>query len=319
MFVNHPNHVLGVKYGASKAEIKRAYKEIALSCHPDKLGNLDDEDEKNRRIEKFKEATKAYEMLMKDMNDMCDMCDNSDYYESSYTYDADEWSDSMDWKDMWYKFFNNNQDTKEIIKETLVDIANSFIKSKIYPKSYYNPQTSTSNLEVQKRHEISLEVSYSEILMNSKKKLRLILVDIEDPIFIDIYCGAFPQIVKEYTDDNDVEHEIIINLEIKKQDEWDHIIAKSGTVDIVTSVDILWKEYILGCEKKIDYIDGRHLIIYVPPFHNDYVEVERKGLKGGSLIVKLCLKNVNRETWMNLPEKDKVDMIRILDTLSQNT
>ena len=247
------------------------------------------------------------------------MCDNSDYYESSYTYDADEWSDSMDWKDMWYKFFNNNQDTKEIIKETLVDIANSFIKSKIYPKSYYNPQTSTSNLEVQKRHEISLEVSYSEILMNSKKKLRLILVDIEDPIFIDIYCGAFPQIVKEYTDDNDVEHEIIINLEIKKQDEWDHIIAKSGTVDIVTSVDILWKEYILGCEKKIDYIDGRHLIIYVPPFHNDYVEVERKGLKGGSLIVKLCLKNVNRETWMNLPEKDKVDMIRILDTLSQNT
>ena len=49
--------VLGVERGASEAELKKAYRRLAMKYHPDR--NPDDES----AIEKFKEANEAYEVL----------------------------------------------------------------------------------------------------------------------------------------------------------------------------------------------------------------------------------------------------------------
>jgi molecular chaperone DnaJ len=49
--------VLGVERGASDAELKKAYRRLAMKFHPDR--NPDDEE----AIEKFKEANEAYEVL----------------------------------------------------------------------------------------------------------------------------------------------------------------------------------------------------------------------------------------------------------------
>lgn len=57
-----PYEVLGVRQGASEAEIKAAYKELVKKYHPDKYQNnpLSDLAE-----EKLQEVNEAYEMLMK--------------------------------------------------------------------------------------------------------------------------------------------------------------------------------------------------------------------------------------------------------------
>jgi molecular chaperone DnaJ len=51
-----PYKILGVEKGASEADIKKAYRRLAMKYHPDKAGTKEDE-------KKFKEATQAYEIL----------------------------------------------------------------------------------------------------------------------------------------------------------------------------------------------------------------------------------------------------------------
>ncbi len=54
--------ILGVSKEATKDEIKKAYKKLAITYHPDKQSGKSDE-EKKAAEEKFKEATEAYEVL----------------------------------------------------------------------------------------------------------------------------------------------------------------------------------------------------------------------------------------------------------------
>jgi hypothetical protein len=167
----HEYEILGLNPNATKDEIKKAYKEIAITCHPDKLMHITDEVEKEKRIDKFKKATIAYNKLSG----------------SSAQEDIDINDDSF-----W-------------ASDIFMDVAKMFINNNIRPKAYYNPVE--KSIEERIVHKVKLDVSYIDILNNTKKKVRLILVDIQDPIFIDIYCGKFPQVTKQYIDDDDIELE----------------------------------------------------------------------------------------------------------------
>lgn len=60
--------ILGLKNNASIEEIKKKYKNIALSCHPDKLNHITDLNIKNEKIDFFKKATDAYKKLLNKNN-----------------------------------------------------------------------------------------------------------------------------------------------------------------------------------------------------------------------------------------------------------
>ena len=60
--MNNPYEVLGVKPGASEAEIKAAYKELVKNYHPDKYV---DNPLADLAEEKMQEINEAYDMLMK--------------------------------------------------------------------------------------------------------------------------------------------------------------------------------------------------------------------------------------------------------------
>lgn len=57
--------ILGVSKGASKEEIKKAYRELVKQNHPDKFSNAS-ESEKQYHENKLKEINEAYEKLIKD-------------------------------------------------------------------------------------------------------------------------------------------------------------------------------------------------------------------------------------------------------------
>ena len=57
-------NILELQNNASKDEIKKAYKKLAIKYHPDKQSsNMNDEDKKNAEA-KFKEIAEAYDILM---------------------------------------------------------------------------------------------------------------------------------------------------------------------------------------------------------------------------------------------------------------
>lgn len=209
--MENPYDILELPRNASLDEVKKKYRELALSYHPDKLYNIQDINEKNIRIEKFKKITVAYDMIYNKKD-----FENFDYFTyefnnfnySGYNNFGDLFTPN-EWKDVWNNLFNDN--AKDIIKETFIDIATIFLNNNIKPRSYYNP---TSNNIV--KHNINLEVSYKDVYNNVKRKLRLILNDIKEPVFIDVYCNSYPYLIRNYIDDNNIEHEIKINFILSK-------------------------------------------------------------------------------------------------------
>lgn len=76
----NPYEVLGVKEGASEAEIKRAYHELVRKYHPDQFK---DNPLAELAEEKLKQINEAYDMLMKGQGKSYRQSDSQDYSSSS--------------------------------------------------------------------------------------------------------------------------------------------------------------------------------------------------------------------------------------------
>ncbi len=277
MIIN-PYTILNVSPNASIEDVKKAYKNIALKSHPDKLNNIKDPIEKNKRIKEFMDASNAYNKICSNLsNDF-----NSDFDDDDINYND------------WQETFNQFKES-DLFKELL----NTFKKftSKII------------------KHDINTDIKYSDYFNNHKKKLRLFLKKIDEPVYINLDCSKYPTHTINYYDNNDNEHEITINMSLINDPDINngfyHIDDTIDNIHIYYDLDIDIYDYIMGSNKNLIYFNNQNLSIPIQPFSNEF-QLANLGINKGSLIINFKIIPINQENWNSLNDADKNDLARIL-------
>ena len=291
----------------TRDEIKNIYKKIALECHPDKLTNISDENEKTIRIERFKKASIAYKNAIDDFDNYGKL-----NYRST-DYDYDNFSDDYEiYNNFDLNFWKNTYDSifkdKEIIKNTFIDVASFFFNKGFKTKNYYNPSTKII------KHNINLPITYYDLCTLNKRKLRILLKNVKEPLYINICCkNEYPCLTRQYIDDDSIEHEITINMIIDNTysnicDDNDinytHSISNyDNNIDLSIILDINILDYLIGGVKKIKYVDNTYIDINIKPFCLEDIIIKNKGLLGGNLNVKLLFKHITLKEWNKISKK----------------
>jgi DnaJ-class molecular chaperone len=318
----------------TREEIKNIYKKIALECHPDKLINVSDEDEKTIKIERFKKASIGYKKAVEDFDNYGKL----NYSKTEYNFDNlpedYEIYNSFDlnfWKNTYDGIFKD----KEVIKNTFIDVASYFFNKGFKNKNYYNPSTKII------KHNINLPITYYDLCTLNKRKLRILLKNVKEPVYITICCKSdYPCLTRQYIDDDSMEHEIIINMIIDNYDEeedeedegdegdegssdkdvqivsYTHSIINNNDgmhkIDLHIAIDINILEYLIGGIRKIKYVDNTCMDITIEPFKTNDIIIKNKGLLGGNLYVKPIFKNITLKDWNKISEKKRDRVINII-------
>jgi len=298
----NPYEVLGIPINSSLDEVKRIYKIIALKSHPDKLNNISDINERNKKIKEFIEATNAYNKILKG-----DLSDSNDFT-NDFNFDSNDFNDYKFTYEDWEQTFNNIRHS-----EMMKKIVTMFMKSKI------------------KKHQIKVDIKYSDYFNNGKKKLRLFLKNVEEPVYINLNCKQYPSCIINYIDDNDNEHEISIQMNLINNKEINnnfyHKIDDNDnnnndnqkiSINIYYDLNIDIIDYLIGGKKEILFVNKETLKIVIEPF-TEMIVIDDYGINKGSLIVNYKFdKPINKENWDNLNNADKIEMIRILEKIKND-
>jgi DnaJ-class molecular chaperone len=312
----------------TREEIKGLYKKIALECHPDKLTHVSDEVERSAKIERFKMATIGYKKAMEDFENYGKL----NYRGTEYNFDnlADDYEiyNSFDlnfWKNTYDGIFKD----KDKIKSTFIDVASYFFNRGFKNKNHYEPSTKIV------KHNINLPISYYDLCSQTKRKLRILLKNVKEPVYITLCCkNDYPCLTRQYIDDDSIEHEIIIQMILESDDEADEEAGceadgaetegeyvrythtehteHSHRIDLHTTIDINIVEYLSGGIRKIRYVDDSLIDVPIEPFSTKDIVIEEKGLRGGNLNVKVVFHNITLKKWKKISEKKRARVIHLL-------
>ena len=211
-------------------------------------------------------------------------------------------------------------------------MASYFFNKGFKTKNHYNPSTKIIT------HNINLPITYYDLCSLTKRKLRILLKNVKEPVFISLCCkNDYPCLTRQYIDDDSVEHEIIIQMILDNGDDseggcdegeggggdattarYTHSILHNSdgthTIDLHTTIDINIVEYLSGCIRKIRYVDDSEFDITIEPFHaiEKDVVIQGKGLHGGNLNVKVVFQNITLKKWKKISEKKRAKVIHLL-------
>ncbi len=282
MYLRNPYEILGLPNNASIDEVKKVYKSIALKSHPDKIT---DTNEKNKKVKDFIDATNAYNRILKgDINDY----DNYDYNNEDYNFTYEDWKEAI-------------KSVKE--SDLFKDIVSMFMKFKT----------------VVKKHNITALINLEDYFSKHKKKLRLFLKDVKEPVYINLDCKKYPFCIINYFDDNDNEHEINIKINLNN----DRIINngfyydqndENDIINLYYDLPISTIDYLTGTTKEFLFFNKESLNINIEPFENKII-ISGYGINNGDLIINLIYTLIKKEDWNKLINDDKNAVIKIIKKL----
>jgi hypothetical protein len=256
---------LGLTPGAPAAAVKARYRELALTCHPDKLTHATPE-ERHAKEEYFKEVTVAYHRIIKN--------------------DIGVSENDLDWKAMWEAFVNNKE---------LWSLFQQVVKTAV--------KKATEKV-IEKEHFIRVPVTLEEVHLGKSRKLRLFLKNIRDPVFTEIQCSDYPSVLLEHTYRG---QELTIYITMVLQE---HPVYTSDDLlnafDLYADTSIDFIDYLTGCTKVLQYMDGTDIVVDIEPFVSLDVPIvlKRKGLLGkGDLYIHLNLTLPCRPTWSGMSDE----------------
>lgn len=295
MTSKNPFTILNIPINSSIDDVKKAYRNLALKSHPDKLNSITNLEEKNKKIKEFMEATNAYNSIING---------NSNFDDSNFNFNYTNFDD-MDIN------FEELKETFDTIRQSSLfkEVVNSFMKFR----------------NKLKKHSINVDIKYSDYFSPNKKKLRIFLKNLEEPIYINLDCSKFPIHIINYFDDNDNEHEITINMNLindttinkgfyhldKDENEEEN---ENKKIDIYYEMNVNTIDYFIGTKKELTFVTKEIIEVIIEPFSDSYTK-EGYGINGGDLIIVMVYNPIKKEIWDKINENDKKEVIRIFEKL----
>jgi len=193
------------------------------------------------------------------------------------------------------------------------------------------------------KHQVKVPIKYSDYYSVSKKKLMLFLKKIEEPVYINLDCSKYPQHTINYFDNNDNEHEIIINMVFGNKDNnnkgYYHIhqnnlnenkcmsnkdrfyecqdCDENDKIDLVYDLNIDTTDYIIGDIIDFPFLNKEIINIKIEPFNKKFIK-EGYGINKGDFIINYIYNPINKEDFDKLSDADKNEMVRIFKILKND-
>lgn len=313
---NNPYEIMGISRNSTVAQVKARYFELARKHHPDKLSPSTSEEDKKKHEEIFKNITNAYTRINKEkeFEEKFGKCSQDAFCNMSDDKSNEDWRSVWSGLESLFNDPNSWQRMKDIVTDT--------IKDTLFEATMYsiNKSTHTWKESSSKKHFINVEVTMEEVHLKKQKKLRLFLKGIDEPIFITLDIGTYPETTITYTIQNKT---VIINFTMEllthKQFRFDDMFD-AWDLWLIEPIKLTWADYLCGKNISINYIDGNTVDIYIEPFKllNPYCIVD-KGLCGlGNLYISVELqppKELHKNKWQTLNSKFKNCFLRELEEL----
>tara|TARA_B100001996_G_C18635977_1_gene583690 strand:+ start:185 stop:1045 length:861 start_codon:yes stop_codon:yes gene_type:complete len=274
--------ILGLDEKATEADIKKAYKSIALKTHPDKLVDLDD-NERNEKELQFKEASEAYKRLID--NNFSDIFD--DIFGGS-----ESMASMFGGSEGMASMFGGSEGMASMFS----GMANKLFQSQSFQSIF----------------KTSVKITYYDLIYKRKLEKQFNLCGMPTKAIID--CSKFPKqfITRSF---NGLSSTAEIDFKFEDDDVYESIIHQNGNVDLIYQMKISHYDYYKGFKHSFVHIDGNDVSFKVKRMSKKTLKIKNRGLNGGDLLIKMVLYNPNNSKLKDISNEEYESFLNTLNAL----
>ena len=274
--------ILGLDETATEADIKKAYKSIALKTHPDKLVDLD-ENERNEKELQFKEASEAYKRLID--NNFSDIFD--DIFGGS-----EDIASMFGGSEGMASMFGGSEGMASMFS----GMANKLFQSQSFQSIF----------------KTSVKITYYDLIYKRKLEKQFNLCGIPTKAIID--CSKFPKqfITRSF---NGLSSTAEIDFKFEDDDVYESIIHQSGKVDLIYQMKISHYDYYKGFNHSFVHIDGNNVSFKAKRMSKKTLKIKDRGLNGGDLLIKMVLYNPSNSKLKDISNEEYESFLNTLNAL----